>query len=52
MFPSIKANISGLESTKKYIMVIDIIPNDDNRYKYHNGEWQVTGKAETHYFGR
>ena len=46
MFPPLKVNVSGLESTKKYIMVVDIIPADDNRYKYHNGEWQITGKAE------
>jgi hypothetical protein len=33
-------------------MVIDIIPVDDNRYKYHNCEWIVSGKAEAHFAGR
>lgn len=52
MFPALKVNINGLESSKKYHMIIDIVPADDNRYKYHNGEWQITGKAEAHFFGR
>ena len=31
---------------------MDIIPVDDNRYKYHNSEWTVAGKAEPHLPGR
>lgn len=52
MFPPIKVNVSGLENNKKYHMVIDIIPADDNRYKYHNSKWEITGKGETHFYGR
>jgi hypothetical protein len=52
MFPSLRAQVSGLDNNSKYLMIIDIIPVDDNRYKYHNGEWVISGKAEAHFGGR
>jgi hypothetical protein len=52
MFPVIKCSIEGLDPHAKYIMLIDIVPLDDCRYKYHNSEWVVTGKAEPHMPGR
>ncbi|RNA12889.1 T-box -like isoform X1 [Brachionus plicatilis] len=52
MFPTFKASISGLEPHAKYILLMDIVPADDNRYKYNSSEWNVTGKAEPHTGGR
>ena len=52
MFPSLRVSVSGLESSVKYLMVVDLIPVDDNRYKYHNCEWIISGKAEAHFAGR
>jgi len=52
MFPSLRVSVSGLDSASKYVMVVDIVPVDDNRYKYHNCEWIVSGKAEAHFVGR
>ena len=52
MFPTFKISISGLEPQAKYILLMDIVPADDNRYKYNNSEWNVTGKAEPHTSGR
>ena len=46
MFPVIRVNIRGLNPKEEYVLVLDIIPADDNRYKFHNSEWSVTGKAE------
>ncbi|XP_028400675.1 T-box-containing protein TBX6L-like [Dendronephthya gigantea] len=46
MFPTIRVKLEGLDPKTKYILVMDIVPVDDNRYKYHNGEWIVSGKAE------
>lgn len=46
MFPVIRVNISGLNPKEEYVLVLDIVPADDNRYKFHNSEWSVTGKAE------
>ena len=47
-----KINVEGLDAHAKYILLVDIVPMDDCRYKYHNSEWVVTGKAEPHMPGR
>ena len=52
MFPTFKFSITGLEPQSKYIILMDIVPADDNRYKYNNSEWNITGKAEPHTTGR
>ena len=52
MFPTFRASVTGLDPHAKYIMLMDIVPVDDTRYKYHNSEWVVTGKAEPHMPGR
>ena len=52
MFPTFKVTISGLDPKLKYILVMDVVPADENRYKYHNSEWIVTGKAEPQVPGR
>ena len=52
MFPVIKLSVAGLEQNAKYIVVMDIVPIGDNRYKFHDSEWVVTGKAEPALPGR
>lgn len=52
MFPTLKVGLEGLDPHSKYILLVDIVPLDDCRYKYHNSEWVVTGKAEPHMPGR
>lgn len=52
MFPTLKVSLEGLDPHTKYILLIDVLPVDDCRYKYHNSEWVVTGKAEPHMPGR
>ena len=42
----VKVSISGLEPDALYAVVMDIVPVGDNRYKFHDSEWVVTGKAE------
>lgn len=46
MFPSFKVKLNGLAKTAKYIMLMDIVPADDCRYKFHNSRWMVAGKAD------
>lgn len=46
MFPPFKVKVKGLDPKSKYVMAMDIYPRDDNRYKYHNHEWTVAGKAD------
>jgi len=52
MFPTFKVTLEGLDPHAKYILLMDLVPLDDCRYKYHNSEWVVTGKAEPHMPGR
>jgi hypothetical protein len=46
MFPTYKVNVFGLEPNSKYIFLMDIVIADNNRYKYNNSSWNVSGKAE------
>ena len=46
MFPPIKARVSGLDPRAKYFLLMDIVPADDCRYKFHNCRWMVAGKAD------
>ncbi|KAL5108950.1 T-box transcription factor TBX2-B [Taenia crassiceps] len=46
MFPAYKINVSGLDPKAKYVMLMDIVPRDENRYKFHNNGWAVAGKAD------
>ncbi|KAK6190420.1 hypothetical protein SNE40_002295 [Patella caerulea] len=46
IFPAYKAKLSGLDKKSKYILLLDIVPCDDCRYKFHNGKWMVAGKAD------
>ncbi|XP_072425378.1 MAX gene-associated protein-like isoform X1 [Chiloscyllium punctatum] len=52
MFPNCKFCISGLDSSRKYILVMDIAPVDNHRYKWNGRWWEVNGKAEPHVLGR
>lgn len=54
MFPSLKLSFEGLQPDAKYFMVIDVLPADDSRYKFHGSstQWVVTGRAEPHVYGR
>ncbi|XP_062855380.1 T-box transcription factor 16 [Trichomycterus rosablanca] len=46
MFPHCKINISGLVPYAKYILLVDIVPEDNFRYKWNKDKWEVAGKAE------
>ena len=39
MFPPIKSKLCGLNPTSKYIVLMDMVPADDHRYKFQNSEW-------------
>ena len=47
MFPLLKVRVNGLDKRAKYILLMDIVPADDHRYKFNNRRWVVTGKADT-----
>ncbi|XP_010179211.1 PREDICTED: MAX gene-associated protein-like, partial [Mesitornis unicolor] len=52
MFPYCRYWITGLDSSQKYILVMDISPVDNYRYKWNGRWWEPSGKAEPHVLGR
>ena len=46
MFPSFKLNISGLDKKSKYVVMMDVVPMDECRYKFHNSKWMIAGKGD------
>ncbi|CAF3681055.1 unnamed protein product [Adineta steineri] len=52
LFPTFRASISELDPNMKYMVLLDIVPIDDNRYKYQESAWIISGKAEPHIYGR
>ncbi|KAK5871406.1 hypothetical protein PBY51_004290 [Eleginops maclovinus] len=39
MFPSYKVKVTGLNPKTKYILLMDIVPRDDHRYKFADNKW-------------
>ncbi|XP_056889965.1 T-box transcription factor TBX5-A-like isoform X2 [Takifugu flavidus] len=52
MFPGYKVKVTGLNPKTKYILLMDIVPGDDHRYKFADNKWSMTGKAEPAMPGR
>uniref|UniRef100_A0A8C4TCJ2 T-box domain-containing protein n=1 Tax=Erpetoichthys calabaricus TaxID=27687 RepID=A0A8C4TCJ2_ERPCA len=52
MFPYCRFRISGLEHFQRYILVMDINPVDNVRYKWNGQFWEACDKAEPHILGR
>ncbi|XP_029454521.1 MAX gene-associated protein isoform X2 [Rhinatrema bivittatum] len=52
MFPYCRYWITGLNFYSKYILVMDISPVDNHRYKWNGRWWELIGKAEPHVLGR
>lgn len=46
IFPAFKVKVLGLDRRSKYILLMDIVPGDECRYKFHNSRWMVAGKAD------
>ncbi|XP_041096760.1 T-box transcription factor TBX6L isoform X2 [Polyodon spathula] len=48
MFPACKISVTGLNPKVKYLMMMDMVPYDDHKYKWSQNKWEVNGKAEPH----
>ncbi|CAJ1080388.1 T-box transcription factor TBX6 [Xyrichtys novacula] len=46
MFPGLRLKVSGLNPSLRYILLLDIIPADNSRYRFQGGGWQAVGGAE------
>uniref|UniRef100_UPI00358E9B0D T-box transcription factor TBX20-like n=1 Tax=Myxine glutinosa TaxID=7769 RepID=UPI00358E9B0D len=48
MFPTIRVSFSSLEPEARYVVLIDVVPVNQKRYRYayHRSCWLVAGKAD------
>lgn len=48
MFPTLRVSFSGIDPLKRYLVLMDIVPVDNKRYRYayHRSSWLVAGKAD------
>ncbi|XP_069958175.1 T-box transcription factor TBX20 [Cherax quadricarinatus] len=48
MFPTVRVSFTGLKSEDRYLVLLDIVPMDNKRYRYayHRSSWLVAGKAD------
>ncbi|KAK6174419.1 hypothetical protein SNE40_017699 [Patella caerulea] len=48
MFPTVRVSFTGLDPDQKYLVLMDIVPVDNKRYRYayHRSSWLVAGKAD------
>lgn len=45
IFPAFKVKVGGLDKRAKYILLMDIVPADECRYKFHNSRWMVRAQS-------
>ncbi|KAM9441101.1 T-box transcription factor TBX6L [Clarias gariepinus] len=48
MFPSCRVTVMGLNPRVKYVLMMDMVPFDNNKYKWNRDHWEVSGKSEPH----
>ncbi|KAM9816980.1 T-box transcription factor TBX6 [Neosynchiropus ocellatus] len=46
MFPGLRLKLAGLNPSLRYILLLDIVPVDNSRYRFQGGGWQAVGGAE------
>uniref|UniRef100_A0A8C5QQS7 T-box transcription factor TBX6 n=1 Tax=Leptobrachium leishanense TaxID=445787 RepID=A0A8C5QQS7_9ANUR len=46
MFPQCKITVTGLDPDGKYLLLADIVPVDNFRYKWQEDHWEESGRAE------
>lgn len=54
MFPAIRVKVSGLDPKSCYMLMMDVVPLDNKRYRYayHSSKWVVAGNADAPMPGR
>uniref|UniRef100_A0A3B5QBJ7 T-box domain-containing protein n=1 Tax=Xiphophorus maculatus TaxID=8083 RepID=A0A3B5QBJ7_XIPMA len=46
LFPGLRLKLSGLNPSLRYILLLDVVPADNSRYRFQGGGWQAVGGAE------
>lgn len=54
MFPAMRVKITGMDPKAQYILILDVVPVDNKRYRYayHSSKWMVAGNADAPMPGR
>ncbi|KAJ8412404.1 hypothetical protein AAFF_G00127400 [Aldrovandia affinis] len=52
MFPACKVSVTGLNPKTKYVLMMDMVPFDDNKYKWSRDRWEVNGVTDPHLSNR
>ena len=52
MFPVVKFRVTGLDPDREYSVMLDMMPMDTCRHKFHQSKWVISGKAEPRMPGR
>ncbi|XP_035288235.1 T-box transcription factor TBX6L [Anguilla anguilla] len=48
MFPACKVSVTGLNPKTKYVLMMDMVPFDDSKYKWNKDRWETNGVTEPH----
>ncbi|XP_026067076.1 T-box transcription factor TBX6L-like [Carassius auratus] len=48
MFPSCKLTVTGLNPKVKYVLIMDMVPFDNHKYKWNKEHWEVNGSTDPH----
>ncbi|XP_043094830.1 T-box transcription factor TBX6L [Puntigrus tetrazona] len=48
MFPSCKVTVTGLNPKVKYVVIMDMVPFDNHKYKWNKDRWEVNGSTDPH----
>ncbi|KAK2816292.1 hypothetical protein Q7C36_022563 [Tachysurus vachellii] len=48
MFPSCRVTVMGLNPKVKYVLMMDMVQFDNNKYKWNRDHWEMSGKSEPH----
>ncbi|XP_056392942.1 T-box-containing protein TBX6L-like [Hyla sarda] len=46
MFPELSVSLSGLDPHTLYSLCVQAVPDGENRYKWRDGAWNMSGRAE------
>ncbi|XP_064827209.1 T-box-containing protein TBX6L-like [Oncorhynchus masou masou] len=46
MFPHCNVSLSGLLPYTNYVLMVEMVPVDNSRYRWNKGQWDMAGKAE------
>uniref|UniRef100_A0A4W5NVL4 T-box domain-containing protein n=1 Tax=Hucho hucho TaxID=62062 RepID=A0A4W5NVL4_9TELE len=46
MFPHCNVSLSGLQPYTNYVLMVEMVPVDNSRYRWNKGQWDMAGKAE------